>query len=49
LEGFSDGASYALGLGLTNGDLFDGGHTVPPEIAQDAMIFLFGPVAPGAP
>ncbi len=26
VEGFSDGASYALGLGLTNGDLF--GHVV---------------------
>jgi predicted esterase len=23
LSGFSDGASYALGLGLANGDLFD--------------------------
>lgn len=105
LEGFSDGASYTLGLGLTNGDLFsrliafspgyrpffdphgrpaifvshgrqdtvlsfeetsqhivpsleadgyavdfrayDGGHSVPPDIGQDAFAWLMGPVVPG--
>ena len=100
VEGFSDGASYALSLGITNGDLFshvlafspgfcwpgaeigtprifvshgtsdnvlpidacsrkivpriqrsgyatryvefDGGHTVPPEIVQDALSWFAG-------
>ncbi|MEP6853810.1 MAG: phospholipase, partial [bacterium] len=30
--GFFDGATYALALGLANGDLVDGGHTVTPEL-----------------
>ena len=38
LEGFSDGASYALGLGLANGDLFAGVAAFSP-----------GFIPPGAP
>jgi len=52
IGGFSDGASYALSLGIGNGDLvprlkgagytvryreFDGPHTVPDEIAREAV------------
>ena len=107
VAGFSDGASYALSLGLTNGDLFprvlafspgfaapgepvgqprvfvshgirddvlpidrcsrrivpalqragydvryrefDGGHTVPPEIAREALDWYLAPAAGGTP
>ena len=38
VAGFSDGASYALGLGLANGDLF-----------RDVLAFSPGFVPPGAP
>ena len=45
-EGFSDGASYALSLGLTNGDLFthaiafSPGFLVPAELQGEPRIFI---------
>lgn len=45
-EGFSDGASYALSLGLTNGDLFtqaiafSPGFLVPAELHGSPRIFI---------
>jgi phospholipase/carboxylesterase len=36
IGGFSDGATYAVSLGLTFKE-FDGGHQVPADIAGDAM------------
>jgi phospholipase/carboxylesterase len=46
LAGFSDGASYALTLGVTNGDLFthimafSPGFMVPPRLEDTPRIFL---------
>ena len=46
VSGFSDGASYALSLGLTNGDLFDAvvafspGFFVPGEVRGKPRIFI---------
>jgi predicted esterase len=36
IEGFSDGASYALGLGLANGDLFRRGVAFSPGYVPSA-------------
>jgi phospholipase/carboxylesterase len=46
VEGFSDGASYALGLGITNGDLFRGiiafspGFVPPSTATGEPQIFI---------
>ena len=46
IEGFSDGASYALSLGLSNGDLFDAivafspGFAAPDELVGQPRIFV---------
>lgn len=46
IEGFSDGASYALSLGLTNGDLFDSilafspGFLSPGKVSGSPAIFI---------
>ncbi|HZU77029.1 MAG TPA: PHB depolymerase family esterase, partial [Dehalococcoidia bacterium] len=49
IEGFSDGASYALSLGLANGDLFThvianspGFFTVPALIGKPRFLFTHG-------
>jgi phospholipase/carboxylesterase len=38
ISGFSDGASYALSLGLANGDLFDAIVAFSPGFAQPAIL-----------
>lgn len=46
IAGFSDGASYALSLGLANGDLFDAifafspGFSAPPERRGSPSVFI---------
>ncbi|HYN98923.1 MAG TPA: phospholipase, partial [Actinomycetota bacterium] len=46
IEGFSDGASYALSLGLTNGDLFDSiiafspGFLAPGDLTGSPEVFI---------
>jgi phospholipase/carboxylesterase len=46
IAGFSDGATYALSLGITNGDLFSHiiafspGHSTPAELRDSPPIFI---------